>query len=376
MRIFLSYGYEPNTTAIYLEEALSVNHEVFYFGPPFGSRKGYSPNENVMNVVDNNEEPPDLFLFSEPLIKFFPQGMEKLSCPTACYVIDTHRMFWVRERYARFFDYIFVCHKDHVDRFKSLGYKQVYWLPVACDPRIHGERISRRIYDIGFVGNWIDDTKTRSRWLKKLSEKYRMNDYKKVYPREEISSIYSQSKIVVNIPVNDDLNMRVFEAMASGALLITKSIGHGQKELFKDGVHLVEYTAEKELFEKVAYYLKNDDERKRIAKAGQRLVLREHTYKHRCDFVIETIFGGSKPLLRAKVRRMVPKDVHVAYTKIYSILKLIDPIFEEIKEAHIAQSASFKLLIELVKGLLRRAKELISFIPAIRKIVIYLKPDE
>lgn len=366
MRIFLSYGFRPHTTAVYYETALREGHEVIYFGPPFGKRPGYLSNENVYNLT-HEIGMPDLFLFIEPGINFFPYGMEKLNCPTASFLIDVHCDLWVRERYAPFFDYIFVAQKDYIEHFRNLGYKQVYWLPLACDPEIHGERKTLRIYDIGFVGHCFDDKHPRSHRLKKLSEIYRMNDYRRFYSKEEITTIYSQSKIVINSPANGDVNMRVFEAMASGALLITEAIGNGQKDLFKDRVHLVEYRKEEELFEKVDYYLNHDDERERIARAGQELVLSKHTYRHRCDFILETVFGNSKPLLEAKVRTMKTRDIHIAYAKVYSMLRLVDPVLEEIKQAYNSKSISFRLLIELMKSFLRAVNIIMPFTPSARK---------
>ena len=44
--------------------------------------------------------------------------------------------------------------------------------------------------------------------------------------------IYSESKIVLNASINGDLNMRVFEALTSGALLVTDRIENGLDTLF------------------------------------------------------------------------------------------------------------------------------------------------
>ncbi len=366
MKIFLSYSFFPHTTAVYFENALKKEHAVTYIGPPYGGRTGYLPNEDVSELVKHFGN-IDLFFFLEPGINFFPRGMERLSCPTVCYLIDVHCSLWVREQYAPFFDYIFVAQKDYVEHFKDLGYNHVYWLPLACDPEIHGERMSPRIYEIGFVGQLLNEKHPRGRRLKKLSETYKMNDYKRWYQKEEITKVYSQSRIVVNSPANREINMRVFEAMASGALLVTESIGNGQRELFKDGVHLVEYCTEEELFDKVDYYLKNDDEREQIAKAGQELVLNQHTYKHRCDFVLETIFGNSKPSLDARARTMKPRNVHIAYARVYSMLRLVDPVLEEIKQAYNTKSFSLSLLKELVKSFLGAVNVIVPLTLSARK---------
>jgi spore maturation protein CgeB len=52
-----------------------------------------------------------------------------------------------------------------------------------------------------------------------------MNEWWRLYTYEEMVKVYQRSKIVVNVGRDDypqDANLRVFEAMAAGALLITQ----------------------------------------------------------------------------------------------------------------------------------------------------------
>ena len=69
-----------------------------------------------------------------------------------------------------------------------------------------------------------------------------------------------------NRSVRNDVNMRVFEALACGSLLVTNDLSdNGQDGLFRDGVHLATYRDADELLDKVAFYLKRDELRERIA---------------------------------------------------------------------------------------------------------------
>jgi len=366
MKIFLSYGYRPYTTAVYFEKVFLGEHEVVYVGPPFAERPGYLPNEDVSDLAEEIGC-PDLFFFIEPGINFFPRGLERIACPTACYLIDVHCDLRVRELYAPFFDYIFVAQKDYVQHFKDIGHKNVYWLPLGCDPEIHGEEPTERIYDIGFVGKTMGANHPRGRLLHRISERYTTNDFNKFYPKEDITAIYSRSKIVVNIPVNGDLNMRVFEAMASGALLITETISNGQREFFQEGVHIVEYKNETDLFGRIDYYLKNEKEREGIARAGQQLVLGEHTYKQRSKFVIDTVLKDTPADYTAKIRTMSARDIHYHYARVYTLLRLVDPVIAEIRNAYKTHNLSIKLWLELAKSLLRSVNEFIPLTPRARK---------
>ena len=65
---------------------------------------------------------------------------------------------------------------------------------------------------------------------------------------EEMAQTYSASRIVFNRSIRNDVNMRVFEAVACGSLLVTNDLAeNGQAELFADGVHLVTYRDADEL---------------------------------------------------------------------------------------------------------------------------------
>jgi spore maturation protein CgeB len=58
-----------------------------------------------------------------------------------------------------------------------------------------------------------------------------------------MAETYSASRIVFNRSIRDDLNMRVFEALACGSMLLTNALPpeSGQEELFVDGTHLATY---------------------------------------------------------------------------------------------------------------------------------------
>ena len=64
------------------------------------------------------------------------------------------------------------------------------------------------------------------------------------------------------------VNMRMFEATGMGTLLLTDH-KTGIENVFVPDKEIVTYKTIDEAIEKVAYYLKHDTERERIAKAGQ-----------------------------------------------------------------------------------------------------------
>lgn len=84
----------------------------------------------------------------------------------------------------------------------------------------------------------------------------------------------------INVAENNANNMRLYEATGVGALLLTDRKDN-LHELFEIGKEIVAYSSKEEAEELVRYYLAHPDEAAKIAMAGQKRTLREHTYKAR-----------------------------------------------------------------------------------------------
>lgn len=83
-------------------------------------------------------------------------------------------------------------------------------------------------------------------------------------------------------------NMRLYEATGMGAMLLTDA-KENLGELFEVGREVVAYDSAEEAVEMVRYYAEHDDERERIAKAGQARTLRDHTYELRMKELVEIL---------------------------------------------------------------------------------------
>jgi spore maturation protein CgeB len=91
---------------------------------------------------------------------------------------------------------------------------------------------------------------------------------------------------VFNTAADDDINMRCFEATATGSFLLTEWVPTIET-CFEDGKHLVTYKTMDEAIDKARYYLVHSDEREAIAKAGMEYTLSHHTYQHRIKEAFE-----------------------------------------------------------------------------------------
>jgi hypothetical protein len=82
-------------------------------------------------------------------------------------------------------------------------------------------------------------------------------------------------------------NLRTFEATGCGAFLLTEYSREQAETLFRDGEEIVCYRDPEELVSVARRYLPDEPERARIASAGQKRCLDEHTLGHRLDRWLE-----------------------------------------------------------------------------------------
>ncbi len=310
LNIWLAYVSYPATTAVYFERALRKDHNVLTIGPtlpdelvegwdlkglkdkikPHDVQCGYEPDMFQLKQQFPQLPQPDLFLWVESVYGYFPKNINNLNCPTACYLIDSHMNLQHHLQWAKDYDYVFIAQKEYLPIFKEHVHNNIFWLPLGADPDIHSKHNVEKEFDVGFVGSITSEVhKRRAELLNKISSVAKV-EYKRCF-LEEMAEHFSKSKIIFNNAIKNDLNMRVFEGMSIGSLLLTdETHGSGQLEMFKDGEDYVLYNDEN-IVEKVKYYLEHDEEREKIAKAGRERILRAHTYKHRTDELIKVITG-------------------------------------------------------------------------------------
>lgn len=206
----------------------------------------------------------------------------------ACWLSDTHLGYENRLEIAKQFQgskaFAFCMQKRAVEEFKRDGVEAI-WLPHAFEPLAYPKRNMVKKYDVCFVGH-INSTK-RLDFLDSMFKEF-PNFWFGQALFEAAAEKFSQSKVVLNPPIKDDLNMRVFETLGTGSFLLTEDIP-SIHDFFDDGKHLVLYKTLDEAIEKAKYYIEHDDEREKIAKAGYEEVIDKHTYKHRIQAMLSAM---------------------------------------------------------------------------------------
>jgi spore maturation protein CgeB len=295
--ILIIHPNQKTTTAEYYVKALEKKgYSIETFNslnaPRWVTKKISIPvgrNISIQNVIKQFREKPDLIIEFDGGLRHLA-SYKKIDIPAAFYAVDTHLVFDFHKNIINDFDYVFVAQKNYVSLLKEAKENgRVYWLPLAAEPKVHKKFETPKLFDVGFVGNMNPKLHPeRAKLLKKLSAKYNVLAVSGLH-YENMAKVYSISKIGFNKSINKDLNMRIFEIMSCGTMLLTDKINNGMNDLFVNKKHLVTYENEEELDELVHYYLENEGEREKIAREGQKEVHEKHTYEHRAEQILKTV---------------------------------------------------------------------------------------
>ncbi|MEX2442978.1 MAG: glycosyltransferase [Alkalispirochaeta sp.] len=201
------------------------------------------------------------------------------------------RIFWATELVARrkdqepnirseLFDHVYVRSNPCYEKVIRLGWRDPGSLSVmstAFHPSVfYPIPNQEKDLDVVFVGSKMP---RREALLDEVSKTFSV-DRARVYGTQ-MNEYFNRAKIVLNLHSEDhlDTETRVYEALGSGAFLITEPLS--SESPFKHNQHLVEAQGAREITEAIDYYLRHSDERKRIATAGQIIARSEHTYLNR-----------------------------------------------------------------------------------------------
>ncbi|MFZ5452856.1 MAG: glycosyltransferase family protein [Thermodesulfobacteriota bacterium] len=233
---------------------------------------------------------PDLVLVGERLgPRRLPLNLEHIQVPRAFYALDPHLNLYWHQKYAGAFDLVFTTQQTSMSALEGRG-RRVYWLPWAVNLAMISDHLLPRTHQIAFVGR-VDARLRRKRHLILEALKSRFpvslwgNRPDNQVHQQELGRIYSQARVVVNESIQGEVNLRVFEALAAGALLLTEDVGPNLLGLFTPGKHLVTYSSQ-DLLDKAAYFLSHEEERRDIAEKGrERVYARHHTLARARQFL-------------------------------------------------------------------------------------------
>jgi spore maturation protein CgeB len=218
------------------------------------------------------------------------------------------------------FDTILAYSPSLAERFRSLGYSSVHVLHEAADTTVFKPLDVPKSTDVVFVGNYGDGDRSDEledfvfgprRSLGHLQ--YRV--YGVRYPdhvlarlsngldityggwlaNTQVPQVYSSSRVVLHVPRRQYVELlpgtptiRVFEALASGACLISLPWPDTDR-LFEAGQDYAVARTPAEMQDLIAWLCSDADARDRFGAHGYHTILERHTCGHRADQLLDVV---------------------------------------------------------------------------------------
>ena len=233
---------------------------------------------------------------------------------------------------AKLYDFVFTSASEKIPEYHKAGIKNVDYLQLAANPELHKPGISTdleldlkyavedevkkiKVKDIKFegvfVGNKYNHYKERMKGeeiiLKPLLEHkknftiigaaaWKESEYKDHWFGAshwgDLFKIYQRADIVLGMNSQREsptmTSMRVYEVLACKKLLLT-DWSLATERFFENGKHLVISKSPEETIKLYNYYMAHPEEREKIATAGYKFVMENHTYVNRLQRVLRVL---------------------------------------------------------------------------------------
>jgi spore maturation protein CgeB len=265
------------------------------------------------------ETEPDLaffFLFTDQLdTRTIEEVGRRGGCQTVNWFADDHWRFEDFTRHmAPAFDLAVTTDADSLPKYRQLPDTRVHLSQWACNRYAYRRVTDELKHDVTFVGQPHGDRKqTVARlgaagnpvecwgfgWPGGAIEHAAMVD---VFASSRINLNLSNSSDVPGLkarlrrllhlnppaPRPPQIKGRNFEVPGCGGFLLTERVPHLER-YFELDREVAVFDGVEDLVEKTRYWMTNEQERQRIADAGYRRVLSEHTYDHRFAAIFEEL---------------------------------------------------------------------------------------
>lgn len=294
---------------------LSKEHEVIFFQIKSGLRSLQAITGTFM---------PDLALtlvgFKIPV--HFHQWFKIKKIKSAVWFTEDPYYMDLSASLSHYYDYVFTIDSAAMEYYRENGHKHTYQLPLATEPSIfqpmevdhryksdicivgfpYPERLQyiqlllqKTPYKITLVGKW-----------KNLLYPYLTNPNLAIHEGwvepSVASKYYNGAKIVLNShrPYNlqqnqnrvgiagKTINNRTFDVAACETFQLI-DYKEDLPKFFVENEEIAVYRDRDDLLDKINYFMKNEEERNKIAANARKKVLNEHTFKHRLDELLKIV---------------------------------------------------------------------------------------
>jgi hypothetical protein len=246
---------------------------------------------------------PDLLIVKADASRTnFPSNVKALGCTTVLVVGDTQHMVrplatMLGYAAAEPFDFVMTDHGRRVlHHFAAAGIANTFWIPGINLTVFETAPASPHLYPLSFIGQYGARHPLRLALIKGLLERG-LPLYVRTAPQDLAARIYGESQINLNISLNGDVNLRVFEVAAHGGLLLTDALKPqaGLGDLFKVDREVVTFGDIDDLAAKVRGLLADPGACMMIANRGYSRYLRDHAPEVRLAQFFDILDGRPVP---------------------------------------------------------------------------------
>lgn len=267
-------------------------------------------NRRLRRVIDAFQ--PDIFvtLFGFDVSRETLAYLRHRRVPSACWWINDPFQFARSAKKAANYDFLFSNSAGSIDDYHAMGIHNAYFLPTACDPRMHRHvpPLADYITDVCFAGDWSPlrqqlmetiaacfDVKIFGPWKKKLPTNSPLHRHLRdgFFTPAEMACMFSSAKVVLNLHTwygrfDHGVNPRLFEAAGCGTYQLV-DWKREIPELFDCGTEVRTYRTFDDIPDLITEALHNELARQSVASAAQHRAYSQHTYRHRMDALLEIV---------------------------------------------------------------------------------------
>jgi FkbM family methyltransferase len=233
-----------------------------------------------------------------------PVNLSVFRCPKILLAADSH---WGEHAISELVGYaasepfdrvVLLYDRHHAAFYRAAGIRNLHWFPGLTfghpDTRIHAATTASfpRGAHLALVGKTGYHFRRQRLFAALINAKVPL--CWRQLPQSELIAHYAASLIGFNVAMNGDLNLRVFEVLAGGAMLLTDRLApeSGLDELLPEGREKISYDDADDLVAKARHFLDHPDEALAIGAAGHRWFLEHFSEARRRAAFRALVFDG------------------------------------------------------------------------------------
>ncbi len=276
-----------------------------------------------------------------------PRNLGSFKGPKVLLLADTHHMSspllaMMRYASAEPFDRVVLLYdRHHAPIFTAAGFKNLSWFPGLTFP--HGDEVVASAVSkvtrqdrLAFVGQTGRFHPRRTRLIDALRAAKLPLQVSQVAQPEALRA-YAGATVGFNCSLNGDLNLRFFEVLAAGGLVLTDALGadSGLDELAAQGCEFATYRAVDELIAVARDLLASPEETRRCGAAGRAWFERTLNAARRRELFRRLAFDGVAP---AEFPLPAPERMQLSFTDQRDLL-VQTLAYETVQELHRAEES-------------------------------------